>query len=397
MKKIIDIFRPKPNKKFSLKGYVIRRILCMILLMIVALEVSGEIASMMLLKDLYAIYMKENEGVTLEMAKEAVLHNNLSDAMMKEVEMYNYLILPVDIVLIVLLVILFTWIILRRMFKEMKNFEYALDSISDVNKDGLEAKQIDSDIKEFSSICISYNRMVKRLQTSEEMRSELEEQKRRMTADISHDLKTPITVIRGYAKALNDGVANKEEEHKYLDAIYRKTETVAELIDTFHEFSKLDHPSFEFEMSDGDICEYFREYLAMKYEELDLAGFELEADLPDEEIPFRFDKKQLKRVFENLITNSFRHNDKGTVLYADLSKKNGKVVIHVGDNGKGIPREYRETIFEPFVVGSSSRTGSKGSGLGLAISKKIIEAHGGTIQLTDDESGKCKTLYEIVL
>ena len=73
------------------------------------------------------------------------------------------------------------------------------------------------------------------------------------------------------------------------------------------------------------------------------------------------------------------------------------IVIRIGDNGKGIPKELRETIFDPFVVGNKSRTGAKSSGLGLAISRKIVEAHNGTIALIDDESGRMNTLYEIVL
>ena len=73
------------------------------------------------------------------------------------------------------------------------------------------------------------------------------------------------------------------------------------------------------------------------------------------------------------------------------------IIIHIGDNGKGIPEELRKSIFEPFVVGNKSRTGVKGSGLGLAISKRIVEAHGGTIKLIDPDDSRWKTMYRIVL
>ena len=123
----------------------------------------------------------------------------------------------------------------------------------------------------------------------------------------------------------------------------------------------------------------------------------LEAEIPEKKIMFRFDKKQLKRVFENLITNSFRHNEKGTLIYAEMLEGDDNITIRIGDNGKGIPQEIRDSIFEPFVVGNKSRTGAKGSGLGLAISKKIVESHNGTIALIEDSEGRLRTLYEIIL
>ena len=80
---------------------------------------------------------------------------------------------------------------------------------------------------------------------------------------------------------MRDNVADDETKQKYLDAICRKSEMVTELINTFHEFSKLDHPDFSYHMTEGDLCEYFREYLALKYHDLELAGFGLEFDLPE--------------------------------------------------------------------------------------------------------------------
>jgi signal transduction histidine kinase len=80
-----------------------------------------------------------------------------------------------------------------------------------------------------------------------------------------------------------------------------------------------------------------------------------------------------------------------------MKESGGDIIINIGDNGRGIPEELRKTIFEPFVVGNKSRTGTKGSGPGLAISRKIVEAHNGTISLADDPEGRMKTMYEIVL
>ncbi|HCJ42260.1 cell wall metabolism sensor histidine kinase WalK [uncultured Ruminococcus sp.] len=389
--------RVKEKKKRSLSFFVISNIILMVLTIILAVNIEDSIAGKILLDKLKKMYLADHPDATYKMAAEAIMRNEFTSEMQDVMYSYNNLYMMIQLVVIIIVIAIFSWIILRKVHKELKIFQVAINSISDINVQEWEVLAINSDIREFDSICSSYNRMVTRLRESEATRSKLESQRRQLTADISHDLKTPITVIQGYAKALNDGVADPEAERRYLEAIYTKTEMMAELINTFHEYSKLEHPRFGFDMAEGDLCEYFREYLAMKYEELDLAGFELEADLPEHSIPFRFDHTQLKRVFENLITNSFRHNSAGTAIFADIADDDKAVVIHIGDNGKGIPKDMRDTIFEPFVVGSRSRTDSKGSGLGLAISKRIVEAHSGSITLKDDPAGRCSTLYEIVL
>ena len=300
-------------------------------------------------------------------------------------------------IFVIIIIILFGIKIIIRLSKELKKLDQALEHFSQSALVNNELSEINSKIKEFNNICGSYNRLMEKLKASEEERKQLEDEQRQMIADISHDIKTPITVMQGYAKAISDDIIDDDTKRKYLDSICRKSETVAELVNTLHEYSKLEHPHFDFNMEEGDLCEYLRSYLAMKYQDLELAGFELEAELPDEEIMFSFDHKQLSRVFENLITNSYRHNPPETAIYAAMKESGGDIIINIGDNGRGIPEELRKTIFEPFVVGNKSRTGTKGSGLGLAISRKIVEAHNGTISLADDPEGRMKTMYEIVL
>lgn len=261
-----------------------------------------------------------------------------------------------------------------------------------------ELQEIDmpsSGLMEFDEITMSFERMSERLRTSENERRSLEEGRAKMLADISHDLKTPITVIQGYSKAVLDGIADEETMRRYLVAIFNKSQLMSELINQFHEYSKLDHPQFELSFEKRDICEYLREYLAMRYEELELAGCELETEIPEDAMIMRFDGSQLKRVFENIINNSLRHNSGSMTIFTELSVRDGSVIIRLGDDGKGIPESIREHIFEPFVTGNEARTSGSGSGLGMAISKKIIEAHGGELSLLPF-TGK-GTTYEIKL
>ena len=235
--------------------------------------------------------------------------------------------------------------------------------------------------REIRQIGESFDLFSDRLAESEGERRRLDEGRQKLIADISHDLKTPITVIAGYANAICDGKVPPEEVERYLRAIQNKAAALTELVNAFHEYSKVEHPKFVLHMERTDLGEFSREYLAGKYDEIDLAGFSLEISIPEQPVYCRLDQLQFRRVLDNLISNAIRHNRLGTILFFDLSTEGGWAVLAVADNGDGIPPERRKRIFEPFVVGSEARSGS-GSGLGLSITRRIVEKHGGTIILS---------------
>ena len=392
--------------KRSLNSYIILNMLIAFVLSLVAVVLGIVIGYMLMFKEFDKEYLAKHpeyadmsyfEQMDAKFSDEEYLSYEPSQA-----SAMKMLVVLVGSVLIVsiggtfLIFALFVSRIRRRLVRELNRFDTALGVLPQISGGNAETTpEIHSGIREFDTLCLRFNQISDRLKESEAERSKLEVQQRKMIADISHDLKTPITVIQGYSKAVRDNVADDETKEKYLDAICRKSEMVTELINTFHEYSKLDHPDFSFHMAEGDLCEYFREYLALKYHDLELAGFGLEFDLPEHPVIYAFDKQQLSRVFENLMSNSFRYNPPGTVLYSRLFETEDSIVFQLGDNGRGIPKALRSTIFDPFVVGTESRTNSRGSGLGLAICKRIIEAHQGTIALVDDPEGIRKTLYEI--
>lgn len=236
--------------------------------------------------------------------------------------------------------------------------------------------------REIRQIGESFDRFSDRLAESEAERRRLDQGRQKLIADISHDLKTPITVIAGYIDAICDGKVPPEETERYLRAIAAKAETLTELVDAFHEYSKVEHPEYVLNPERTDLCEFLREYLARKYDEIDLAGFSLEIAIPEKPIFCQLDPLQFRRVLDNLLANALRHNRLGTMLYFDVEAAPGRAIIRVADNGTGIPPERVRDIFEPFVVGSDARSG-KGSGLGLAITRRIVEKHGGTIRLSE--------------
>ena len=256
---------------------------------------------------------------------------------------------------------------------------------------------------EIQTIGKNMDRMADMLAASEAERKKMDDERQRILADISHDLKTPITVISGYAKAISDGKVPPEKVDSYLKLIDRKSEELNSLINSFHEHSKVEHPEFTISPDEKDICEFMRGYLAERYDEIKLSGFTLKAVIPETPIMCSLDSYQMKRALDNILYNSLKYNSLGTVIAVSVNERepadesrHGKVKITLADNGTGITGENAENIFEPFVMGDKSRSGG-GSGLGLAITKRIITAHGGTIRLIDPKPDGFSTEFEIIL
>lgn len=256
---------------------------------------------------------------------------------------------------------------------------------------------------EIRMIGSNMDRMADMLAESEADRKKLDDERQRLLADISHDLKTPITVISGYTKAIRDGKVPPESMNTYLELIDSKTSEINSLVNSFHEYSKVEHPEFTLDTKDTDICEFMRGYLAERYDEIRISGFSLNAMITDTPVWCCLDGYQMRRALDNILYNSLKHNELGTIIAVKTevvesakSEKNGKVRIIIADNGVGISRKDGKSIFEPFVTGDESRGGG-GSGLGLAITRRIVTAHGGTIRLCEPRMEGFSTEFEIIL
>ncbi len=212
-------------------------------------------------------------------------------------------------------------------------------------------------------------------------RKDFEKRRNLMLSDIAHDLRTPITTMAGYSKALSDGMVSDEKKQEYLDAIMAKSERVNELIQLLFDYVKLDSDGFSLNRQPTDIYEIVRECGAIQYSDIEDAGMELEVDIPEKEMKLSVDKIQLSRVITNLITNAIKHNEKGDRIALVVDQYDDRIQIMVADSGKKIPDEKAEHLFEPFIMGDESRNSRGGSGLGLSIAKKIVEMHGYNIRL----------------
>jgi signal transduction histidine kinase len=219
-------------------------------------------------------------------------------------------------------------------------------------------------------------------QEREEMQRSYEKKRNLMLSDIAHDLRTPITTIAGYPKALNDNMVSSEEKKKeYLQAIENKSERMSDLINLLFEYVRLDSANYGLRREDVDLPELLRTIAADLYSDVEEKGMEFEICIPEVVKMVSVDRVQFSRVIVNLINNAIKHNKAGTTITLEMKQEKGKTQIMVSDNGSLIPKFLAEQIFEPFAMGDASRTAQSGSGLGLSIAKKIVEMHGWTLEL----------------
>lgn len=228
---------------------------------------------------------------------------------------------------------------------------------------------------------LSAAKEIRKLEREKEEARHAEEKRRYlMISNIVHDLKTPMTTVYGYAKALNDGMVPPEKNTEYHEAIMAKTDRMNEVVALLLDYVKLDSEGFTLKKEKIDICETVRACCALSYTDAEVAGDTLAVNIPDDQVFIEADGKQLSRVITNLITNAIRHNPKGTKISVSVTSDED-TRIFVADTGDEIAEDMKEQIFVPFVTGDESRASNGGTGLGLPLSLRICEMHGFSLKL----------------
>lgn len=242
--------------------------------------------------------------------------------------------------------------------------------------------------KEFEIIEEKFNSMVKMLKNSIDEKEKSEESKKLMLLNLSHDIKTPLATIRGYVTALDNGYVSEEEKIKqYYHTLVLKTERISDLIDELFYLLKIGNEKYKITFTKTDIFEFLRETVAEYYNDIEEKGLELEINIPDTKCIKNISHKLMKRAIGNLLSNALKYSETGKKLIISAREKDGSVCIVIQDEGKGIPKEIKETLFEPFVLGDAARQTCGGNGLGLAIVKTIVERHNGKVTYVDTEVG----------
>ena len=236
---------------------------------------------------------------------------------------------------------------------------------------------------EIGDLFQSFEAARKQLKKSEETKNKYEQNRNELITNISHDLKTPITTIKGYVEGIMDGIPkSKQKQEKYLQTIHQNAVHMESLIKDLFLLSKFDLDKSLYQFENINI----KNYLADSYEELRFNLKERGINLIfetnyDESIPVKADRQQLKRVILNIINNSINFKkDSDSVIKIILTESSNEAIVEIKDNGKGISEEMSDKIFDRFYKADKARTDySPGTGLGLYIAKKIILDHGGRI------------------
>ncbi|KNY26645.1 HAMP domain-containing sensor histidine kinase [Pseudobacteroides cellulosolvens] len=278
------------------------------------------------------------------------------------------------------------FIFLHRLEKRILNPIVELKSGVDEIANGNYNVHVECSVQnEIGTLVESFNDMAKKLYEGEKLKNEYEENRKMLIANISHDLKTPITSIQGYIEALQDSSSVPPESlGKYLQVIYRNTAYMNNLIDDLFLFSKLDLHKLEFNFQKvrikrfmADLMEEFKFDLEEKH-----VDFKYK-DNVKEDIQIDVDGKRLNQAFGNIIGNAVKYSDTNHLtLDVVMDHIDSIIKISITDNGPGIPEDKLPFIFNRFYRIDHERTKDLVStGLGLAIAKELIEAHNGTIDV----------------
>ena len=245
--------------------------------------------------------------------------------------------------------------------------------------------EVDGD-DEFSELCRDFEEMRKRLKESAEEKVLMDKENKELISNVSHDLKKPITAVKGHVEGIMDGVADTPEKiDRYVKTIYNKTNEMDHLINELTFYSKIDTNRIPYTFSKLNVEDYFSDCAEEVGLELETRGIELVyANYVEDNVQVIADGEQIRRVIHNIISNAIKYMDKPKGIIQIRIKDVGDFIqVEIEDNGKGIAAKDLPSIFDRFYRTDVSRNSSKGgSGIGLSIVKKILEDHGGKVWAT---------------
>lgn len=304
----------------------------------------------------------------------------------------------VEILISGIMILMFTGIILtgwvyKSLLAPLNKLQLATNEIKNGNLDFTLDVDMDNG-DEISQLCQDFEEMRMRLKESTEEKVQYDKESKELISNISHDLKTPITAIKGYVEGIMDGVAvTPEKMDKYIKTIYNKANDMERLINELTYYSRIDNNRIPYNFHRINVADYFGDCVEEVGMDLEQKNIELNySNLTQPDTIVIADPEQMKKVINNIINNSVKYLDKPHgVIDIRILDEGDSVHIEIEDNGKGIAQKDLGRIFERFYRTDASRNSAQGgSGIGLSIVKKIIEDHGGYIWATGREGeGTC--------
>lgn len=302
--------------------------------------------------------------------------------------------------LIIIIVILVGVVFLQYCVQKSKdeNLRYSYEKLQEIlDKQTAERLLVVTDNKELQKMLVTINHLLEEKQITQAEYLKVEMSMRKMLANVSHDLKTPLTVVLGYVEMMQtDHNLSEEERHVLLKKVQMKTNEVIELIHKFFDLAKLESGDREIELTRININEVCRENILAFYDLLTTKGFSVHIDLPEKQLYALGNTDVLSRVLNNLISNAITYGGHGKTLGMTLRSDEKILYIDIWDKGKGISESHIDKVFERMYTLEDSRNRLyQGSGLGLTITKRLVEALGGEIHLSSTPYEK--TIFTILL
>ncbi len=327
----------------------------------------------------------ENIDVLRELSKEDIMIGAMINRRLME-----YLVIAMMLILFMTSSIITGWLN-KDIYKPLKELSIAMQRISTGDFDYHMANRRDDEI---GILFDNYEQMRLQLKENEEEKAQNEKKSKELVSNISHDLKTPITSIKGYVEGIMDGVADTPEKmDKYIKTIYNKANDMDKLINELTTYSGIDSNKIPYHFHILNVSDYFSDCVEEVGLDLESKNMHLNfTNLVPADTCVVADPEQLKKVINNIISNSVKYmgHDNGVIDIRILDEIES-VKIEIEDNGKGIESKDIGNIFERFYRTDSSRNSLQGgSGIGLSIVKKIIEDHGGYVWATSRQGeGTC--------
>lgn len=314
-------------------------------------------------------------------------------------EMFIIVFISGGILIIIALLLcsqIFTKMMIKRIMKPVDQLNSAVNRINDGN---FEEPIIYEKNDEFAEVCNTFNEMQKHLKMGFEQREAYEKARTEMISGISHDLRTPLTSVKGFIKGMLDGVATTpEKQRQYLDISYKKACDMDVLLQKLFFISKLETGNMPFFKEDINLSPWLVECIEDKQLEDANKACELSFISLVSDAQVHIDPTQTKRIFDNLIENSIKYADVHNIkIDVSLTKDDKWAIITIKDNGKGISDDKLSHVFEQFYRGDESRTSkNEGSGLGLYVCKYIVEEQGGEITANNKDGFSIEVKFPLV-
>lgn len=286
-----------------------------------------------------------------------------------------------------IVVSIFSKILHKKLYNPLSELEKGFKKLKEEDYSFSLRKQEYNNISEFVFIQNEFNSTVKSLREFQKERLENDKKRIQLFIDIRHDLKTPITVIKGFSEAIINGKIPIKSSKKYLEAINKNASNIDTLLNELSEIIEYEDYTYNLNLEEIDFCEFTRKAIIDFLPIFEQNDMNVIINIPDEKLYVKIDQNIFSRVFKNLMKNIIDHNEKHITVYFSIENCFKKVKLIIGDSGNKINEELAKNIFEPFVTNDTSRnTSNKNRGLGLSIAKKIVEKHNGQIFLNQNNT-----------